>query len=101
MQVNFKVVRSGVLMEWVIIVRDGLWSREQLLPSGGILPWIGSPKSWPVDYLVRESDLAHERDLVRDMGINGNRGDEAGGADGSAAGYCRQPGSATRPRARE
>jgi len=75
MQVNFEAVRRGMLIERVVIVRDGLWPREQLLPSNDILPWIEDQHNhglWIA--LVRESDLARESDLLCDMGIYGDRG---------------------------
>lgn len=75
MEVNFEAVRRRVLIERVIILRDDLWPRGQLLPSDAILPWIEEQHNhglWVM--LVRESDLAREPDLLCDMGIYGARG---------------------------
>ena len=75
MSVNFEAAHRGVLVERVIILRDELWPRNQLLPSQEILPWIEEQHNhglWVT--LVRESDLSsREPDLLVDMGIYGDR----------------------------
>ena len=74
MQVNFDAVRRGVLIERVLILRDDLWPRGQLLPSDDILPWVQKQHDhglWLC--LVRESDLASEGELLADTGVYGDR----------------------------
>lgn len=74
MRVNFEAAHRGVLVERIIILRDDLWPREQLLPSTAILPWIEEQHNhglWIA--LSRESDIRREPDLLVDMGIYGDR----------------------------
>jgi hypothetical protein len=74
MRVNFEAVLGGLLVERVIVLRDELWPRDELLPSAAVRPWIEEQHNhglWVV--LVRESDLAREPDLLVDMGIYGDR----------------------------
>jgi hypothetical protein len=75
MQVNFDAVyRHRVLVERIIILRDELWPRGQLLPSESILAWIEEQHNHSLRIsLVRESDLAREPDLLCDLGIYGER----------------------------
>jgi hypothetical protein len=73
-QVNFEAVHRGVLVERIVILRDELWSRNDLMPSSEILPWIEDQHNrgiWVA--LVRESDISREPDLLVDMGIYGDR----------------------------
>jgi len=74
MRVNFEAAHRGVLIERIILIRDELWPREQLLPSPAILPWILEQHHHGLWIsLVRESELAREVDLLVDMGIYGDR----------------------------
>src|SRR5262249_15179826 len=40
MAVNFAAAHRGTLIERIIILRDDLWPRSELLPSPDIRPWI-------------------------------------------------------------
>jgi hypothetical protein len=74
MSVNFEAAHRGTLIERIIILRDTLWPRGDLLPSPDIRPWIEEQHShglWIT--LVRESDVASEPDLLADVGIYGDR----------------------------
>lgn len=75
MEANFQAVHRGrLLIERVIILRDELWPKDELLPTGEILPWIEEQNNHGLRiYLVRESELAHEGDLLVDVGIYGDR----------------------------
>jgi hypothetical protein len=74
MQVNFEAAHSGVHIERIVILNDGMWPKEQLLPASNVLPWIEEQHNhglWIL--LVRESELSHETDLLCDFGIYGDR----------------------------
>lgn len=74
MQVNFEAVRRGVLIERIVILRDELWPKTELIPKGAIGAWIEEQHNhgfWVC--LVRESQLAGEPDLLMDVGIYGSR----------------------------
>jgi hypothetical protein len=74
MLVNYEAAHSGLLIERVIILRDDLWPKEQLLPAPEILPWIEEQhKNGLWIALVRESALEREPDLLADIGIYGDR----------------------------
>jgi hypothetical protein len=74
MNENFEAAHRGVLIERLVILRDDLWPRGQLLPSEEILPWIQAQHDHGLYLrLVRESDLASEPDLAADLGIYGRR----------------------------
>ncbi|MCI0457462.1 MAG: hypothetical protein L0Z62_10875 [Gemmataceae bacterium] len=72
--VNFEASHRGTLIERIVILRDDLWRRSQLLPSADILPWIEEQHSHGIWItLVREADIASEPDLLADVGIYGER----------------------------
>lgn len=74
MQVNYDAAHRGLLVERIIILRDELWQKNAPLPNHEILPWIEDQHNhglWVC--LVRESELAHEAELLTDMGIYGDR----------------------------
>jgi len=74
MNENYEAAHRGVFIERIVILRDDLWPREQLLPTEEILPWIeGQHNNCLRLRLIRESDLAAEPDLLSDMGIYGDR----------------------------
>ena len=74
MRLNFEMVKRGLRIERVIILRDTLWPRGQELPSEDILPWIREQHDWGLWVsLVRESEISAEPDLLCDFGIYDNR----------------------------
>ncbi len=75
MEANFQAVhRARILVERIIILRDDLWPKRDLLPSDELLPWIEEQHNHGIWVcLVRESDLSHEGDLLADVGIYGDR----------------------------
>lgn len=74
MKVNYDLIERGFRIERVHILPDELWPLEARLPTGGILEWLVEQQGRGVIVsLVRESDLAHEPDLLTDFAIYGDR----------------------------
>lgn len=74
MKANFEAAHDGVLVERIAILRDEMWPRGQVLPTNDILPWLEEQNNHGLRvYLVRESDLANEPDLLADIGGYGDR----------------------------
>lgn len=74
MAANFEAAHRGVLIERVVILRDDLWPKSDLLPTDDIRPWIEEQHNnglWVA--LVRESDLESEPGVLADVGLYGNR----------------------------
>jgi hypothetical protein len=74
MRLNFDLVRRGLRIERIVILRNNLWPAGERLPSPEIRPWIKEQHDhgiWVL--LVRESDIASEPDLCADFGIYGER----------------------------
>ena len=74
MAANFEAAHRGVLIERVVILRDDLWPKSDLLPTDEIRPWIEEQHNhglWVA--LVRESDLESESGVLADVGLYGNR----------------------------
>ena len=74
MAANFEAAHRGVLIERVVILRDDLWPKGDLLPTDDIRPWIEEQHNhglWVA--LVRESDLESEPGVLADVGLYGNR----------------------------
>jgi hypothetical protein len=74
MRVNYDLVRRGLRIERVLILRDDLWPAGAALPSPAIRPWVDEQNDRGIWLsLVRESELAHEPDLLADFGLYGDR----------------------------
>jgi hypothetical protein len=74
MRLNFDLVRRGLRIERIVILRNHLWPAGERMPSPEILPWIKEQHDHGVwVLLVRESDIASEPDLLADFGIYGDR----------------------------
>ncbi|OJW24957.1 MAG: hypothetical protein BGO49_07630 [Planctomycetales bacterium 71-10] len=74
MRVNYDLVRRGLRIERVLILKDDLWPAGAVLPSPTIRPWVDEQNDRGIWLsLVRESELAHEPDLVADFGLYGDR----------------------------
>ncbi len=74
MAANFEAAHRGVLIERVVILRDDLWPKNDLLPTDEIRPWIEEQHNhglWVA--LVRESDLESESGVLADVGLYGDR----------------------------
>jgi hypothetical protein len=73
-EANFAAINRGVRIERIMILRDELWPKDEVLPSSDIRIWIENQHNhgvWVV--LARESDLMAEPGLLIDMGIYGTR----------------------------
>jgi hypothetical protein len=74
MRLNFEMVRRGLRIERIIILRGVLWPAGELLPSPEIRPWIEEQHDRGIWVsLVREADVAGEADLLSDFGVYGDR----------------------------
>jgi len=74
MEANFAAINRGVRIERILILRDDIWPKDQILPVGDFQAWIENQHNhgvWVV--LARESDLMAEPGLLVDMGIYGTR----------------------------
>lgn len=74
MQLNFELVDRGVRIERLLILGWNLWPPELRVPHASIRRWIDEQHYrgvWVM--LVRECDLVTEQDLLRDIGIYGDR----------------------------
>lgn len=72
--VNFEANRRGVLIERIVILRDELWPAHEIIPGGVIGSWIEAQHNHALRmYVVRESQVASEPDLLADIGIYGDR----------------------------
>jgi hypothetical protein len=74
LQVNFDLIEQNQLtVDRIAILNNQLWPSGQRLPSTSILRWLDKQHKYGVRLsLVRESSLATERDVIRDMGIYGS-----------------------------
>jgi hypothetical protein len=74
MRLNFEMVRRGLRIERIVILRDTLWPKGQALPADEILPWIREQYDQGIWVsVIRESDIGPEPDLLCDFGIYDNR----------------------------
>lgn len=74
MQLNFDLVELGVRIERILILNDFFWPVAALLPAKTICQWVDEQhKRGIVVRLMRESEIEHERELLTDFGIYGQR----------------------------
>ncbi len=74
MRLNYHMIRKGLAIERIIILRGALWQEDQTLPSSAIGGWIHEQHEQGVRVsLVRESALANEPDLLCDFGVYDDR----------------------------
>jgi hypothetical protein len=74
MRLNFEMVRRGLRIDRIVILRDTLWPKGHALPSAEILPWIEEQNDQGIWMsLVRESELGTEPDLLCDLGVYDER----------------------------
>lgn len=74
MEANFAAINRGVRIERILILREDVWPKHELLPVGELLAWVENQHNhgvWIV--LAREPDLMAEPGLLVDMGIYGTR----------------------------
>lgn len=71
---NFEAVRRGVMIHRLVIISDCLWPDSSSLPDEPIRTWLDEQHNQGIWIgLVRESEVAHESDLLADIGIYGDR----------------------------
>lgn len=74
MGLNYELVRRGLRIERIVILRGELWPEGEPLPAGTIRPWLDEQNDHGIWVsLVRESEIAGEPDLLGDFGIYGDR----------------------------
>lgn len=74
MRANYTQAQRGLMIARIVILRDNLWPDGSSLPDQSIRPWIQLQHDQGFDvFLVRESDVAAEEDLLMDFGIYGDR----------------------------
>jgi hypothetical protein len=74
MRLNFEMVRRGLRIDRIVILRDSLWPKGHPLPSAEILPWIEEQHDQGIWVsLVRESELGTEPELLCDLGVYDER----------------------------
>jgi len=73
-QLNYDLVEHGFHIQRIHILPNHLWTDDERLPAPSVRPWLSEQhQRGIVVYLVRESALANEADLARDIGIYGDR----------------------------
>lgn len=71
---NFAAVRRGVMIHRLVIIADSLWPDASPFPTEPIRAWLDEQHNQGIWIgLVRESEVAHESDLLADIGIYGDR----------------------------
>ena len=74
MQLNYVRLREGVAIERILILDDFFWPEAATAPAAAIGRWIAEQhRRGIVIWMVRESTIAAEPDLLCDIGIYGNR----------------------------
>lgn len=74
MRLNYEMVRLGLRIERIVILRGDLWPEGDPLPAATIRPWLDEQSDRGIRVsLVRESEIAAEPDLLADFGIYGDR----------------------------
>ena len=74
MRLNFEMVKRGLRIDRIVILRDTLWPKGHTLPSAEILRWIEEQNDQGIWVsLVRESELGTEPDLLCDLGVYDER----------------------------
>ena len=73
-QVNYELLDKGLQIERILILPQALWRIGEAAPSAVVQIWMEEQHYRGIRmFLVRESDLKSERDLISDFGIYGNR----------------------------
>jgi hypothetical protein len=74
MRLNYALAGRGLKIERVVILRAALWPAGEALPGPDILPWVDEQHRHGIRvYLVRESAVVNEPDLLSDFAIYGTR----------------------------
>ncbi len=71
---NFDAVRRGMMIHRLVIIADQHWPKSAHLPHEPIRRWVEDQHNQGLWLgLLRESDIAHEPELLSDTGIFGDR----------------------------
>jgi hypothetical protein len=74
MQVNFQATKRGVQIERIVILGSNLWVPTEILPVPEVKAWVDEQHERGIKvFLVRESEISGEADLLCDFGIYGER----------------------------
>ncbi|MBX3435796.1 MAG: hypothetical protein KF847_20960 [Pirellulales bacterium] len=74
MRLNFEMVESGLYVERVVIIPDAFWPMGECDPIEPIGRWVSEQLHRGVRvWLVRDSLLEGDQDLLADFGLYGNR----------------------------
>jgi hypothetical protein len=74
MQVNFQAAKRGVEIERIVILGSTLWAPGEIFPVPEVRGWIHEQHERGIKvFLVRESEIGGEADLLCDFGIYGDR----------------------------
>ncbi|MBX3412398.1 MAG: hypothetical protein KF708_06905 [Pirellulales bacterium] len=74
MAANIQAINQGVSIERIVILGWNLWPPECSLPIAETCRWLDDQHYRGITvWLVRESDLVNEPDLLRDFGVYGQR----------------------------
>ncbi len=74
MRLNYFAADRGVEIERIVILRGELWPAGEWFPAEVIRPWIEEQHAQGIRlFLVRESEIGCEDDLLSDFGIYGSR----------------------------
>jgi hypothetical protein len=74
MRLNFELAGRGLRIERVVILRGALWPAADTLPAPEIMPWIDEQHRHGIRvFLVRESAMLNEADLLADFALYGER----------------------------
>lgn len=74
LEANFDAVRRGVMIHRLVIMADSLWPDSSPFPAEPVRNWLEGQHNQGIWIgLIRESEMAHEADLLADIGIYGDR----------------------------
>ena len=74
MRLNFQAAKRGVEIERIAILGSALWGPGEILPVPEVRGWIDEQHGRGIRlFLVRESEIGGEVDLLCDFGIYGDR----------------------------
>ena len=74
LQLNLELKANGLIIERIVIIRDELWAANSVMPAQPVVDWIDQQvRQGILVSLLRESNLFHEPELCRDMGIYDDR----------------------------
>ncbi len=74
MRLNYDLVKCGLTIERIVILRGNLWRPDKMFPAPEILPWLKEQYERGIHlFLVSETEICREPDLLMDFGVYGQR----------------------------